>query len=53
MVSLGWSKRFGNLRIGVGHSWRNGKTKLEGCDVFLEVGLGICLHKIRNTNLTS
>ena len=40
-VFLSWLKRFGNLRIGVGHQWNGGKIKLGDCDVSLEVGLGI------------
>jgi hypothetical protein len=51
MASLSWSKRFGNLRIGVGHPWRDGKRRLAGYDAFLEVGLGMSLHKIRNINM--
>jgi hypothetical protein len=49
---LSWLKRFGNLRIGVGHLWRNGKTKLGGYDTSLGVGLGIYPLKIRCINLT-
>jgi hypothetical protein len=40
-VFFSWLKWFGNLKIGVGHPWNSGKTKLEGYDVSSEDGLGI------------
>jgi hypothetical protein len=51
MVFFIWLRGFGNLRIEVGHLRSSGKTKLEGYDVFLEVGLGTWFLKIEELNL--
>jgi hypothetical protein len=50
MVFFIKSKGFGKLRIEDDHQWNSGKIKLEGCDVFLEVGLGIWYPKIEEIN---